>query len=95
MRIFKLQVDARLVYAKFNKEAAQNASQLLRELDTSLSPTERRELKKISTIGTDALKNETKLKQVQHLYSFFGNTSNMKIKIQDMVGGLEKLRPYL
>lgn len=95
MRIFKLQVDARLVYAKFNKVAAQNASQLLRELDTSLSPTERRELKKISTIGTDALKNETKLKQVQHLYSFFGNTSNMKIKIQDMVGGLEKLRPYL
>lgn len=84
-----------MVYAKFNKEAAQNASQLLRELDTSLSPTERRELKKISTIGTDALKNETKLKQVQHLYSFFGNTSNMKIKIQDMVGGLEKLRPYL
>lgn len=84
-----------MVYAKFNKEAAQNASQLLRELDISLSPTERRELKKISTIGTDALKNETKLKQVQHLYSFFGNTSNMKIKIQDMVGGLEKLRPYL
>lgn len=84
-----------MVYAKFNKEAAQNASQLLRELDTSLSPTERRELKKISTIGTDALKNETKLKQVQHLYSFFGNTSNMKIKIQYMVGGLEKLRPYL
>nr|XP_034299429.1 uncharacterized protein LOC117680950 isoform X2 [Crassostrea gigas] len=62
-------VDARLVYAKFNKEAAQNASQLLRELDTSLSPTERRELKKISTIGTDALKNETKLKQLNSLQS--------------------------
>lgn len=84
----ELQVDARLVYAKFNKEAAQNASQLLRELDTSLSPTERRELKKISTIGTDALKNETKLKQVEHLYSLFGN--NLTITIQDVVGGLEK-----
>lgn len=94
MRIFKLQVDARLVYAKFNKVAAQNASQLLRELDTSLSPTERRELKKISTIGTDALKNETKLKQAQHFIIFFGNTSNMKIKIQEVVGCSEKLRPY-
>jgi hypothetical protein len=53
-----------LQYAKFGKEASQNASRLLRDYNSSLNSVERRGLKKIATIGTDALKDEAKLKQV-------------------------------
>ncbi|XP_055997291.1 uncharacterized protein LOC130047084 isoform X2 [Ostrea edulis] len=62
-------VDARLKYAKFGKEASQNASRLLREYNSSLNSQERRGLKKIATIGTDALKDEAKLKQLNTLQS--------------------------
>lgn len=51
---------------------------------------ERRELKKIFIIGIDVLKNEIKFKQVEYLYFLFGN--NLMIIIQDVVGGLEKLK---
>ncbi|XP_062576365.1 uncharacterized protein LOC134238260 [Saccostrea cucullata] len=62
-------VDARLKKAKFEKEAAQNASLLLKEYDSSLTTIEKRELKKISIIGTEALKDESKLKQLNTLQS--------------------------
>lgn len=57
-------VTARLELAKFEKEAARNASEILHQYNISRITESGRRLFGISSIGTSALKNQTMLQKV-------------------------------